>query len=799
MKKVVAIGLCIAMCVMMILCVVPAAVSANTSVTVSGTYQNGVLSISWTETLPEGYALTKVTVGSVTKSGSYTGNKADISVNLRPGKYDDAECVFTGPGESITSKFSLVIPTGSVGIKTFEIEQYPSGSRKGRIKIRDEFGEIPVGLKVTISGVEGSLIEIEKGNYTSFDLPEDMDSVKLEAEPQTVNYEGYSILFEQASSNTLKVQLSPEEQLGFQFKEDHRSFNADTGTLQVTWNAASANGTDIVAIVVNGKTYDVVSDYSGGFTADLSALAPGHYDMSYVFLKTSGTKVTLSVDSLERGGELATELSVKVENGKITATLTDKSLKRPVANADVKLRIGQTDFPAQKTDKNGKVVFNNAPPTDVSTVLCIFTGMTDGAILYSGCTGSMTGIVTIPPTPTTTGSSSSTTRPPTTNTPTKRPDTSTPDSDSTATSGTVETPPSYAVIAGAGTTSVLNDKIGVNVTYDQGILEQFGMSEAEFNSRALLLIPKDFYSSLSGSNSTVMLSARYSPIKVTSQQISSAVSNISKFSKYDAANVQTVTMDMGLLIGDTQTAIPFSSDEYQLQVRLPVPSGMKDCDVLAVAYTNETSLGTPTEVKVKDGYLEFAVQQLGTFTVLGFSKDSGNGGGGIPTMILVLLIVGVLMLIGAGLLIYFFVIRKPKDDDDDLPPDDGSDLGGPNGGEPDAPMPIVPDGYEPILPIPEAEGGAAGSIPVDPRTDTVPLNRQSAAAESRDIFSSDSRDIYSSDTRDIYSSASRQPAPAPRARAEDVTLGAYRASKGAEHAAPKKRTKKDPSDYDIKL
>ena len=799
MKKVVAIGLCIAMCVMMILCVVPAAVSANTSITVSGTYQNGVLSVSWNETLPEGYALTKIKVGSVTKSGSYTGNKADISVSLRPGNYNDAECVFTGPGESITSKFSLVIPTGSVAIKTFEIEQYPSGSRKGRVKIRDEFGEIPVGLKLTISGTEGSSIEVGKGNYTSFDIPEDMDSIKLDAESQTVNYEGYSILFEQASSDTLKVQLSPEEQLGFKFDENHRSFNADSGTLQVTWNADSANGTDVVAVVVNGKTYSVVSDYNGGFTADLSSLAPGHYDMSYVFHKTSGTEVTLSVNPLVRGGTLSTELSVKVENNKITAILTDKVLKRPVANADVKLRIGQTDFPAKKTDKNGKVVFNNAPPSDVSTVLCIFEGMADDTILYSGCTGSMTGIVTIPPTPTTTGSSSNnTTRPPTTNTPTRRPGTSSPDP--TATSGTSETQPSYAVIAGAGTTSVLNDKIGVNITYDQGILDQFSMSEAEFNSRALLLIPKDFYSSLAGSNNTVMLSARYSPIKVTSQQISSAVSNISKFSKYDAAHVQTITMDMGLLIGDTQTAIPFSSDEYQLQVRLPVPAGMKNCDVLAVAYTNETSLGTPTEVKVKDGYLEFAVQQLGTFTILGFSKDSGTSSGGIPAMILVLLIVGVLMLIGAGLLIYFFVIRKPKDDDDDLPPDDGGDLpDGSNDGGPDSPMPIAPDGYEPILPIPDAEDRTAGSIPIDPRTDTVPLNSQTAAAEPRDIFSSDSRDIYSSDSRDIYSSASRQPAPAPRARAEDVTLGAYRSSKGAEHAAPKKRTKKDPSDYDIQL
>ena len=791
MKKVVAIGLCIAMCAMMILCVVPAAVSANTSITVSGTYDNGVLTVSWNETLPEGYSLTKVKVGSVTKNVSFTGNKADISINLRPGKYEDAECIFTGSGDAITSKFSLTIPTGSVAIKTFEIEQYPSGSRKGRIKIRDEFDQIPVGLKLNISGFEGSPIEVGKENYTSFDIPEGMDSIKLVAESQTINYEGYRILFESESSNTLKIKLSPEEQLGFKFNENHRSFDADAGTLQVTWNAGSANGTDVVAVVVNGKTYSVVSDYNGGFTADLSSLAPGHYDMSYVFRKSSGTEVTLSVDSLERGGELATELSVKVENGKITATLTDKSLKRPVANADVKLRIGQTDFPARKTDKNGKVVFNNAPPTDVSTVLCIFTGMTDGAILYSGCTGSMTGIVTIPPTPTTTGSSSNTTRPPTTSRPTKRPDPSS--SDPTATSGTTETQPSYAVIAGAGTTSVVNDKIGVNVTYDQGILDQFSMSEAEFNSRALLLIPKDFYSSLAGSKSTVMLSARYSPIKVTSQQISSAVSNISKFSKYDAARVLTVTMDMGLLIGDTQTAIPFSSDEYQLQVRLPVPTGMKDCDVLAVAYTNETSLGSPTEVKVKDGYLEFAVQQLGTFTILGFSKDSSNGGGGIPTLILVLLIVGLLMLVGAGLLIYFFVIRKPKDDDDDdFPPDGGGELpGGPNGSGPDSPMPIVPDGYEPILPIPDAENGTAGSIPVDPRMDTVPLSGQTPDAESRDIFSSDSRDIYSS--------ASRQPAPAPRTRAEDVTLGAYRTSKGAEHAAPKKRTKKDPSDYDIKF
>lgn len=230
--------------------------------------------------------------------------------------------------------------------------------------------------------------------------------------------------------------------------------------------------------------------------------------------------------------------------------------------------------------------------------------------------------------------------------------------------------------------------------------DAFGLKDNDFQNKARFLLGQDTYASLmGGSNGTLMLMARTSPILVTDQQVSAAISNISKFSPYHAENILRVTLDLGLLFinADGSEAESSAAPEAGYTIQLPIPKEMQDVKLIAVAATNEDAIATPVEATIENGSIRFDTKYLSTFTILGFSEAKSGSISKTPTVAVVLIVVGALMLIGAVLLFYFFVLRRPGGGNGDGT-GTGPDGSGPQGGsdplqaaEPvDSPLPIVP-------------------------------------------------------------------------------------------------------------
>ena len=597
------------------------------------------------------------------------------------------------------------------------------------------------------------------------------------------------------------ISLSTEEEMGFEFKEDtvKRSFDSATGVLTIYWNQEDApEGTKIKGIRLDGKTYTPAEGDTPEGTVNIAGLTskvvePGEYDFTFLFQLPDGKSVELDAETpLRIKGTINPNLTVTVENEKIVATVTTPLKKRPVEGYTVILTIGNMSYAPQKTDKNGKIVFNVPVPENRNEVLCEGTEMTVNGITYAKCVGGL-GEITVPTNPTTTRP----TTPPTTSPSTTAPSTSRPTS-ATSTGSLLPTQPSdldttYPLIQGAGTTGLEGDLIAVNVSYDTHILSSFGLTENDFNSRARMLLSQELYQSLVGTgNSTVMLCMRTSSFGLDRDQISTAIHGVSKYSTYDVDQIGAVVADLGLLyIEDgTQTVLPVPEGAGEFVVQIPVPNSMKDVKLFAAASISEQGLGTLLDATVQDGFIRFTTTALGDFAILGFAEAAeGNGSqNDVPVLLVVMIIIGVLLLVGAGCLIYFFVIRKPKDDDDDLPPDDdmtilsnedGSLLPGEEGG-------TVSDSLESIPGTTEAGTTDGATTEIDKAVPLVPmqdlLKDTKPAADTPKVQPLD-------DSRDIYSSDSKRPGAN---RAEDVSLGSF------QEQGQQQRNKK-PSDYDIDL
>lgn len=591
--------------------------------------------------------------------------------------------------------------------------------------VQDEDGAVPAGLSftLTVDGEEVETQEIQENGRVVFDYILEAGDERI-----VVSTEG-SDEYEAASGQTT-VEYTPEEILGFEFEETSRNYNGESGSFSMEWNyndPGNTKGARITAMIVAGETYSVRSSLfnRGRITATLPNDIPyGRSSLSYVF-QVEGEEVVLPAEDLVRTGTTSVTIELSIEGGRIRAAVTD-SMGNPVPGLPLTLTVGSTTLPAQETGEDGTVTFTGvSSPAAGTQVRCDAAEMTtaDG-VTYLAATASLT--VTEDPgsasPSTTTGSGSTSVETPPPVTTRRRTNATTKKNETTTTARTYET------IRGAGTTSVEDDNIVVNVTFDEGVVGQFGLNNSDFEGRARFLIPQETYAELmSGNNGTLMLTARYSPIQVTDQQISAAISNLSKYSLYHAESIERVTLNLALLFtGQDGTEMEVTSlPEAQYVVQLPVPASMQNVGLVAVAATSEESIATPVEVQVEDGYLRFTTRYLSTFTILGFTEADSSTISKTPTVALVLIIVGVLLLAGACLLMYFFVFRKPGDNGTQ-PPETGP---GPDGG------------------APLSGGGPAGP-------DTM-----------EDIYSSASREPIPivppsrPDMEDIYSSESRRPRP----------------------------------------
>lgn len=479
------------------------------------------------------------------------------------------------------------------------------------------------------------------------------------------------------------------------------SGSAGSQTLNVRWNAAELPGVRVVRVAIGpddpGGNDFIVNDNTGKFSLSLAGeVKPGRYSLS--FYLSDGRSVHAD-SQLKVDGELSTSMTLQVRDGQITVELRDE-VGRGIGNYPITLSLNGNAMPSESTDANGRLVFSTLAP-DGALILCVAKNQTVNGISYLGCTQSY-------------GGSSITTRPTTTTSTTPRTTTTTRSTTTTTTSattttGTVTTSTQYSLVAGAGTTAVVGDKIAVNASYDTEIPKAFGISGTDFAARARALMDKSLYDSVIGtSNSTMMLAVRSSSLEITDHFISTAISGQSKYSTFDAEDTLRTPVELSMLFVDAQHGLttPITVPSGEITVELPVPKSMSDASKYTVvaAVANANGIVRLVDTTVTDGIMSFTIHsnELSSLALLGFQGAPGDDGsnGGVPTLVIILIVIGVLLLGGAGFLLYFFFLRKdPEDPDDpDSPenPEDpenpdgpGSGPGGPEGGE-DA-SPATPD------------------------------------------------------------------------------------------------------------
>ena len=578
---------------------------------------------------------------------------------------------------------------------------------------------------------------------------------------------------------SFQLTFTPEEELGFSFDERDRKYDAETGTLTFRWNSEKApEGVTLQGIRIGNANYNVDPTSENGvavITGLRNAVQVGDTDFVFVFQVPGDKTVSIKPESpLHLGGELKTELTLKVVNSYVQATLKDEH-GRPVAGIDVYIKLDNTTYGPVKTDENGTVLFTMFQvPEDRKRVMCLTEKQINGDITYLS-TAKGFGDIVIPPTtsPTApTGTTSSgggptqTTKPPVTS--------------SIYSTTTMEVLPNttYSLLGGAGTTGIIGNLIAVNARYDAKVVNNFGLKNSDFESNARLLLNPDAYQIFVGdSTAALMLAVRTSPYSVNADLISSAILGVSKYSTYDAEHVGAVTVDLSVLLADsnTQTENFLNPSEGSYTIHLPIPATMRSIKLFAASPVDQEGLHELLDVTIENGYLSFTTTRLGSYAILGFAEAKASTKNDIPVPLLIIIIIGVLLLLAAGLLLFFFVIRRPRDPDDDLPPDDELLAGDWHSDDdltiltdaPPASEEFLSEGHPGDIPgdtLPLVPLGGVPAEPAHPLKPTPPLD----------------------DGRDIYSSDSKRPSSTP-----DVSLGSFDETRRPQ--------KKDPKDYDIDL
>lgn len=431
----------------------------------------------------------------------------------------------------------------------------------------------------------------------------------------------------------------------FQFAEYSRTYDETTGVLTVTWNYAAGGGAEATAVIVDGVQHSA-SGSGTQFSARVGSLGGGSHALQYVFRLSDGTTQTVTAEELHVTIKRSLRLSLTAQGSRTVATLTDDT-GAAVADYPLQFTLNRATTVNRSTNQNGQV--DMTVTGTLTTVTCVAPGRTVGGIQYTGVSeiwqadASSDSSVT-QATDDEAESTTSRTR-----------------WSATQKSVTTGANKTYATIQGAGTTSVEGQNVVVNATFDEGVVDAFGLENDDFNKRARMLMSADLYSSLVGdSKAAVMMTLGYNGTEITDQQISKLVSGKSKYSRY--SDIKRVALTMGLQFVDEskKTVAIQVAPAGSYTVRLPVPDAMLDCPVLAVAMIEKDGLSHIVDVQVKNGYLEFVTNGFTSIAVLGFGDHAVRTGGGVAWQLIVLLAAGVLMLAGAALLTFLFVLRKPK-------------------------------------------------------------------------------------------------------------------------------------------
>lgn len=456
---------------------------------------------------------------------------------------------------------------------------------------------------------------------------------------------------------------------GFVFREESRTLTGTT--LTVTWNQGEAEAT-LEDVLIGGKSYPFTPN-GATITLDLSALPAGEYTVAYEYVAGAEQKTT-TASPLVIAGEAAVKLTAVIGNDGFVTITAKNDLGVPVPDYQLTLTIGTMSGLTGKTDANG--VYKSYLAVDPGATV-VYEGL---ATTKNGVTHSAVAAASlVRPVPTTTTTTTTTTAESTTTTSEESTTTSEETTTTTEETTTTATEPeatdvdtdvsdteTVVTIAGAGTTAHKDDKVALNVSTDQAMLDLFGYSFDEFSEKATLLLSEDDYNGLVGRDNTnlLMLNLLTSDKQVTAAELRAALAGVSAFAGYGEDEREWITFDLSFLIMDREgnlvpvSAMPIDSTYI---VELPVPKDMKDCNKLAITLRDEDGLVTPMEVSAKNGTFKLEINSMEAYTLIGFKSEKAGNAGGVSVWVVLLYVVGVLFLAGAGVILYLFVFRKPAE------------------------------------------------------------------------------------------------------------------------------------------
>lgn len=391
----------------------------------------------------------------------------------------------------------------------------------------------------------------------------------------------------------------------------------------------------------NGTAIADVRNFVNFQTAKISLAAVIGADMTYL---AGSTTVDMTVEDKT----VQTQMTLSSVDGKIEATVTDED-GVGIEGVSVVLDFGSNaGYKTVTTDADGVAKFGVATAENVK-IVCRVGDWTEKHITYKGCTATYAAPTTTTTTTTTTLGTTTTTT----------------EASSTESSATMPTTTTgFGVMTGVGTTGSASGHAGyvsVNAVFDTGVVEAFGLKDADFLNRAQLLIKQEDYDALVQDGAVLYLSVRHSAAVVTMDHIRAAIAedyDLVSFKDDQISNVSAVLSAQ--LLSSTGELVSLVLNDSEYIVRLPIPKAMSEASLVAVAQQLGDGISEPIFATVKDGYFEFSTANLAELTFLGFTEEKQEVKNTYVVFTVIFIIIGVLLLVCAGLILYFAVIRKPK-------------------------------------------------------------------------------------------------------------------------------------------
>ncbi len=372
---------------------------------------------------------------------------------------------------------------------------------------------------------------------------------------------------------------------------------------------------------------------------------------------TAGETVATAAPTQQAGGRLRTAMIILERDGKLAVRVTDTN-GRPVEGILVGLQLGTTRMPGEYTDESGYATFRYALPKDGTYVYCYSEVTEIDGVIYEGASASVGRQATAETTMTGSKEDTATTyRQGSTAAKTSK--------KNTTKKGATTTKPLTRYTA-PGTTGMEDSFVVLDLSFDSGILDSFGIDQQGFADKARLLLDQETYATIIGDiNGILMLSAATSQSEVTDEQLAAALQNDKMLSRINTAHVSRIVMDLSMQYRDTVSGefIPtWNTAEGSYVIQLPVPDAMRSAQTVAVSAVTADGISEPVIASVsKDGILRFETSSpVGTIVLLGFKTGVlGALTSHATRTALIFLIIGILC-IGGAVFLYVRFVHQPK-------------------------------------------------------------------------------------------------------------------------------------------